>query len=479
MLLPPIPEEFWTCFQEDFPEEDFPSFQKALHEEKSTTAIRLNRQKILQYNDLTPKVETWLAKYTDQQVPWHPFAYRLFHGERIVFASDPFWQTGFCYIQEPSSMAVGLVAEFLPHRPLRVLDLCAAPGGKSTLLMDLLPAGSLFVCNEPIPKRASILRENLLRWGYPKAFVTQAFPSELLACRLRYDFILVDAPCSGEGMFRKSEAARTDWSPAAVRLSAERQREILDAAWHLLSPGGLLVYSTCTFNCKENEENASYILQKPEACVLSSSSAPSWGFVPGKNGVGYHAFPHRVTGEGLYFAFFKKQGEEYSKESPGKNTKKGGKREKIFQTLPKEVHEWLDLDEQQSERYKALENTEGEVYAFSPDMQEVYEALREAGISIRLAGIPLGQRKAKNLKPHAFLPYSALFARNAFPKVKVDRLAATRYFSGEALQGNPLEKLSGPVLVTYEGIPLGFANATEGRLNNLFPKLFRLRKVFS
>ena len=189
------------------------------------------------------------------------------------------------YVQEAASMALAQLAPLIPKRPIEVLDLCAAPGGKSTLLLNILPENSTLVANEPIPKRAQILRENLLKWGYPNTIVTNNYPDQLAATAAKFDMIVVDAPCSGEGLFRKTPEARLEWSLQSVNECALRQREILDAAWTMLRPGGMLVYCTCTFNRHEDEEQAEYLLREHNASLIAAITLPEeWHWIEGKGG---------------------------------------------------------------------------------------------------------------------------------------------------------------------------------------------------
>ena len=468
----PIPEDFWEVFRTQFPQEDFIAFRHALEKESNIGAIRPNLHKRLTPDKLEA-LTTPLGK--GSPVPWYPQA--LLIDQRPLFATRYEWQAGYCYIQEPSSMAIAQIAPSLPSRPLKVLDLCAAPGGKSTLLIDLLPSKSTIISNEPIAKRASILEENLLRWGYPNTIVTRAYSDQFLATDIQFDLILVDAPCSGEGMFRKSEAARQDWSLEAIEACVARQREILDIAWQLLAPQGVLLYSTCTFNHQENEENVQYMLQKDSCHHIALSPQQEWGFLNGKEGLGWRALPHRTKGEGFYWAPMQKDGEKKLQEK-----KKRKKRNSLVREIQVEIPQsilssWLSSESLQEE-YHGIMHSQNELYALSQTVYDIYEALLDAKIPIRHAGIPLAQQKGKHLTPHPLLPFSTQFEEKSFPTVPLNDKETLQYFSGEALQ--KLSEVSsipnGVVCVTREGYPIGFANAVSGRLNNLFPKNFRLRQ---
>ena len=233
-----------------------------------------------------------------EPVPWCPDAFYL--SERPPFTFDPLLHAGVYYVQEASSMYVAkLLKDYGSETPCCALDLCAAPGGKSTLLAGLLPEGSLLISNEPMPKRANVLAENMQKWTrmpqgtYPvDSIVTNNYPADFGAFSNCFDLIVTDVPCSGEGMFRKDEQAVAEWSMANVMMCVERQRTILRDIWHALKPGGLLVYSTCTFNRFEDEDNARWICSDLGAELLEER----------------HFLPGRDRGEGFYCAAIRKSG---------------------------------------------------------------------------------------------------------------------------------------------------------------------------
>ena len=262
-LTTPLPTGFIQQIHELLPEEA-PALLRALDEEPSVS-IRLNARK-------TEGIDLPLA--LGDAVPWAgPLGYYL--DQRPSFTADPLWHAGFYYVQEASSMLLSLVKPLLGEEPLTALDLCAAPGGKSTLLLDLLPEGSVLVSNELIRSRAQILAENIQKWGSTQSIVTSTEPRVLGKLRTTFDFILVDAPCSGEGMLRKDEEARRQWSPGLVVQCARQQREILEDIWPALRPGGILVYSTCTFNRDEDEAMVGYLVEEFGAEPLALPDCPN------------------------------------------------------------------------------------------------------------------------------------------------------------------------------------------------------------
>ena len=295
-----LPKDFVRLMHEHYDKVTADALCEALDETEPEVSIRLNPRKL--------SADEVLAYRPDlEPVPWCPNAFYM--KERPPFTFDPLLHAGAYYVQEAASMYIAslplplqrrgeLPRQFTPplegkgEAPLSVLDLCAAPGGKSTLLQSLLPEGSLLICNEPVPKRAQILSENMQKWMMgqpeeaPQVIVTQNYPHEFGALTGKVDVLLTDVPCSGEGMFRKDDVARQEWSLDNVRMCQQRQRQILSDIWHVLKPGGLLIYSTCTFNRYEDEDNARWICDEMGGTLLMER----------------HFLPGRDRGEGFYVA---------------------------------------------------------------------------------------------------------------------------------------------------------------------------------
>ena len=241
-----------------------------------------------------------------ERVPWCDTGYYL--AERRLFTLDPLFHAGAYYVQEASSMFLEQAVKAYVKEPVRCLDLCAAPGGKSTHLCSILPEGSILVSNEVIPSRAAVLYENLAKWGNPNVFVARNAPADLGRLAHFFDLVVVDAPCAGEGMFRKDPAAARQWSLSGVARCAARQRQILRDVWDALRPGGLLVYSTCTYNTEENEDNLSFLVEDLGAEALPVPLREAWQ-VTGALKYGYPAcrfFPHKTRGEGFFLALVRK-----------------------------------------------------------------------------------------------------------------------------------------------------------------------------
>jgi len=249
----PLPDDFLLRMQQQLEKDEFNSFVESFAND-SLPSVRVN----------PAKKEDRFSQY--EQVPWCLHGFYL--KEKPVFTLDPAFHAGTYYPQEASSMVLWHLLEKIEKeengRALKVLDLCGAPGGKSTLIASFLKGEGLVVANEVIQSRARILRENIIKWGAPNAVVTQSDPSAFAKLPGLFDVMVVDAPCSGEGMFRKGEVARREWSVENTRHCAVRQRRILSDSWDALRENGWLIYSTCTFNPEENEENLIWLWTRRE-----------------------------------------------------------------------------------------------------------------------------------------------------------------------------------------------------------------------
>ena len=397
-------------------------------------------------------------------VPWCDCGYYL--GERPAFTFDPLLHAGYYYVQEASSMFVHHVLRQYVDKPVRMLDMCAAPGGKSTAALGALPAGSTLMSNEPVRARAQILAENIQKWGNPNVIVTNNYPKDYARSGLLFDVILCDVPCSGEGMFRKDEGAVAEWSVQNVENCRQLQREIVEEAWQCLEPGGLLIYSTCTFNAKENEENVAWICENLGAEALPVDIKAEWGIreslVKDINLPVCRFIPGCTQGEGLFMAVLRKTSDEY---------KRGGKHGKIKP---------LKADSSIS---KCLLNPEEFVfYAHGNDVIAVPKCINSqydtAAQSLKIihAGIKMGTVKGKDFIPDQSLALSTALNRNAFALAELDYGQAINYLRRDAIS-LPQETARGFVLLTYKDAPLGFVKNIGNRVNNMYPQEWRIRTM--
>lgn len=449
-----LPSEFITRTQ-SLPGVDFPQLEAALQAE-SPVSIRINRGKG------TELIET-------EGVAWCETGYYL--PERLSFTFDPLFHAGAYYVQEASSMFLEQAIKTHVHAPVCCLDLCAAPGGKSTHLISLLPEGSLLVSNEVIRTRSHILAENTVKWGNPNVIVTNNDPEDIGRLTHLFDVIVTDVPCSGEGMFRKDPESIQEWSEVNVKLCASRQRRILHDVWDALKPGGLLIYSTCTYNTEENEENINFIVQELGAEALFIPTQDEWQITGAlkHNHPVYRFFPHRTKGEGFFLAALRKADAPVETiRSHAKNKKEKGKPVPL---IPSVVKEWLNAPssfefEMQGSYIQAIPTLHLPVYRLIAD-----------SLKIVSAGIRLCEIKGKDLIPEHHLALSTALNKEAFLTTSLNWDDAIRYLRKEALF-LPDDTPKGYVLVTYNTFPLGFVKQLGNRANNLYPQEWRIRSGY-
>ena len=300
-----LPESFLSYTRETMGEELFAAFVSGLGEE-APVSIRVNRAK-------------WDGGVAHgERVPWSVDGYYL--PDRPNFTFDPLLHAGCYYVQEASSMFVERVLSQYVTEPVEMLDMCAAPGGKSLAAIATLPEGSWLMSNDPIRQRASILAENVSKWGSERMVVVNNYPVQISKSKMKFDVILCDVPCSGEGMFRKDAQAIREWSVQNVEKCRQLQREIVAEAWKCLRPGGILVYSTCTFNTRENEENVRWIMDEYGAEILPVDIREEWNVVGSLlaefDGPVYRFIPGVTRGEGIFMAVMRKDGEWKAQKKP-------------------------------------------------------------------------------------------------------------------------------------------------------------------
>lgn len=429
---------------------DFEQFQQALI---APPVVSLRR------HPLKLPIET----STQELVPWHSQGRYL--PQRPVFTLDPDFHAGAYYVQEASSMFLRQAVEQSNDlsRPLNVLDLCAAPGGKSTLLADLLGADSLLVANETIQSRVPVLRENLERWGFPNLLVSNHDPSAFEPLADFFDLVLVDAPCSGEGLFRKTPLSLREWSPHNLEVCEARQRRILGAALHALRPGGTLIYSTCTFNPKENEEMAAWLLQTAELEEIPLATQPAWCIA--RKIHGYQFYPHLARGEGFYICCFRRAGME------GGRKNRGGRWQGDWQELRPHESQLFSSWLSEPDRFSYFRKPNGEIVALPADLEP---RLSEAGAVLRRrsAGIVIGELKNRDFIPSHALALSQIVSRD-IPAARLDLAAALRYLKKEEMSTEGLTR--GWNLVKYRENNLGWVKSLPNRVNNYLPNERRIR----
>jgi len=407
----------------------------------------------------------------DQKVPWAGEAYYL--KERPIFTNDPLFHAGCYYVQEASSMFVeqALRQTIDLSQNIAALDACAAPGGKSTLLASLLGAQSLLVSNEVISTRVPVLVHNMAKWGPINTIVSNNDPKDFSRLPGFFDVMVVDAPCSGSGLFRKQEDAIEHWSEENVKHCSLRQQRILHDLVPALKENGILIYSTCSYSKEENEDVCDKIMQEFSLEPVHLKVPAGWGIVETKsrNGAhGYRFFPHLTKGEGFFLACFRKPSAGPGGESQVKTLKRVDPSVKLTSEEAKAVKEYFSLE--------GIELTkQGEEIIGYPASQA--EAIKALG-TLKIKKMPLhaGQLKGKDFIPHPYSAYVNGLNENVV-RAELDTENALKFLRKQDIKLADAPK--GFVLVTYKNFGLGWAKNLGNRLNNYYPAEWRiLKEVF-
>lgn len=468
-------------------------FIKALQEDSPTVSIRRNPWK---YSDDT--MPETLTGNISENVPWCKSGVYL--KERPNFTLDPLLHSGAYYVQEAASMFIDHVVRQVVHYPVLALDLCAAPGGKSTALRAALPEGSMLFANEPMRQRANILAENVQKQGHPDMIVTNNFAPDYRKSSHMFDLIATDVPCSGEGMFRKDEGAVSQWTPRLTEECQALQREIVGEIWHCLKPEGILIYSTCTFNTLEDEENVKWIEEELGGEVIEIACEKEWNItgslLKGYDRPVYRFMPGRTKGEGLFMAVIRKNSDtsesiteklyEYSIATEGKKNKRNkgknfsridGKNRgnervngKNITVSPDSIASWL----KNKDDFSIITSKE-RITAIRTTWENTYNKAKDC-LRILSAGIEMGTVKGKDIIPEEALALSIELNDDAFPRTELSLENALSYLRRETIT-LPDSTPKGFAVVTYKGQPLGFVKNLGNRANNLFPQEWRIRNL--
>jgi 16S rRNA C967 or C1407 C5-methylase (RsmB/RsmF family) len=441
-----FPHNFIKMLQAAMPLQEANALLSAL-ETPAPVSIRLNSVKSAGFSVAADAVA----------VPWCKNAYYL--STRPLFSADPLFHAGAYYVQEASSMLTGMMVEQLLQQvegPAGVLDLCAAPGGKSTHIADVLRRNGhgILVANEVIGGRNAILQENLIKWGHANHIVTRADASLFGKAAVPFDIVVADMPCSGEGMFRKDSEAVNEWSENNVNLCAERQMRIAADIWPALKPGGFFIYSTCTFNRHENEDNVRKIASTLGAEVMNMNHVASPWFVQSQEGM-YRAMPHLLQGEGFFISVLRKTSVQDN--SKYKSPKKS----------PFIKNQWLRGSEFAITQHKET------LYGLNlPESEWLAEKL-QALPGVVMAGIPLGRDYHGVFKPDAALALHVGDAKSVWPEIMLNDEEAIKYLRRESLPN--AAGLKGIYRAQFKNISLGWLNGVKNQWNNMWPMEWRLR----
>lgn len=454
-----IPHAFSQQMKDYFGPETYAVFEKALDAD-TKTSIRLNPFKPCEaFNNLP-------------SVAWNPEGRVL--EKRPIFTLDPLFHAGAYYVQESSSMFLGHILESVSAPKDGIyLDLSAAPGGKATLLGSYLGDEGFLVANEVIKARANILKENIIKWGLGNTIVTQNDPEHFGELQGFFDLVLVDAPCSGEGMFRKDPEARDEWSLDHVQLCALRQERIMDQAAALVKAGGYLIYSTCTFNERENEEIVKYVVSEFAYEPVRIPLQPEWNIVESNietdegQFFGYRFFPHLVPGEGLFVTVLKRSEDAEVLEPRRVKDFKHPFLKSVSNAEAAMIQSQVDLPEN-SVFYKLQES----VFWLNANFRQHFEFLSRY-LNIKYVGVELGQLSKSQLIPSHEWAMS-IFPKTSFPTFDLDIKQALQFLRREefSLNGDLPE---GWILITFANLPLGWIKNLGNRINNYYPKEWRIR----
>ena len=390
--------------------------------------------------------------------------------ERPSFTLDTAFHAGAYYVQEAASQFLDYIVSLEELQGKRVLDMCAAPGGKTTIYSTAVGECGLVVANEYVRSRANILADNVRKWGMGNVLVTNNAPEHIAQFEGWFDMVAVDAPCSGEGMFRKEEAAREDWSEDAVRMCAARQLSIVREAWQSLKDGGLFIYSTCTFNEEEDEGLLrAFIEEKGDVFVPSQRVEvnDAWGIVRGDVGAfqTFRFFPHKTDSEGLFVAVARKS------EPTTQRTPKARKRvmQEVDKVSRKELQRWLQGADNHS--FAMVVDT---IYGYRAEQFKAVQALSESLTAI-YSGVAMGQIFKGKLKPDWALSQYVALERKAVATEELDEPRALDYLRKKDIAvGDMAEGIN---LVTHEGRALGFVKRIGVRCNNLYPNSLKIMNM--
>lgn len=420
---------------------EYTAFEQALGA-TTPTSIRVNSKK-----NFAP---------SNEKVEWCDKAFYL--SERPLFTADPLLHAGAYYVQEASSMFLSQAVLQHMQNAETVLDLCAAPGGKSTLLRQFLSTDCLLVSNEIVRSRAYVLAENLSKWGHENVFVSNNASEDFVALGAYFDAIVVDAPCSGEGMFRKDKTAIEEWSVANVEMCVKRQREILENIWQCLKPGGTMVYSTCTYNRAENEENMEWMCEEMNAEILPLENVNDKIVT---SDIGYRFYPHRTKGEGFYMAVLRKNEDSMHRNKQTVNLKN-------IKTQSAPVS---DIKLRNFSDYIYLSDN-NYLRAYPKQKFEQFMFLQKHLRTID-SGLLMFEQKGKDFIPTQQLALSTKIDDTEIATETLSYEQTIHFLRKESIQLTSTEKAF--ILLKYEELNIGWVKNLGNRSNNLYPQNWRIR----
>lgn len=433
---------------------------------KQVSSVHLNPGKLMLQEDRWPGEITEPPFKISARIPWAPDAYYL--SIRPSFTLDPLFHAGTYYVQEASGMFLAFALRQITEQQqkLRVLDLCAAPGGKSTLIQSLISSESLLISNEVIKTRVPVLYQNITKWGRSNGIISNNDPAHFKKLSGFFDVMLVDAPCSGSGLFRKDPEAAKTWSPDVVRLCSQRQQRILADAWDCLSEDGYLIYCTCSYSKEENEDILDMIFQEFPCISVPLSPDPEWNIIETFSDYagahGYRFYPDKLLGEGFFLAVIQKKQAVASKH-PNKRNRSSGR---ISKTAEAQISNWANIE---SVYYVTIGES---VHAMPVGLANDFDFLKN-NLYLKKAGIRVGKSGQNEWVPDHELALADIL-KDDISSIDLTKIDALHFLRGEPFetQGNG----RGWRITRFQGQCLGWVKLLDGRMNNYYPKSWRIRQ---
>lgn len=421
--------------------------------------VPLTRTEVIHHSPLPDEVLAKAGLTIDQRVPWTQYGFYL--SKRPSFTFDPMFHAGCYYVQEASSMFLeqALKQSIDLSRPLKILDLCAAPGGKSTHILSLISSESLIVSNEVIKSRAAVLRDNITKWGHSNVVVTCSDPKNFQRLENYFDVIVVDAPCSGSGLFRREPEAIEEWSLGNVQLCSRRQQRILTDVLPALKKGGIMIYSTCSYSKEENEDIGRWMMEEHKMESEEIKTEKDWAIVQSE--MGYRFYPDKLKGEGFFLACFRK--------TDGKETASDRMRDKPQKISSAETQLIANWIKAANLNFILHDQT---VHAIPPYLRTDIRIISNH-IHVISFGTIIGEMIRDKVVPDHALAMSGLVSDHIL-RMELDHDQAIRYLKKKEINVK-IEK-TGWHLIMHQGQPLGWMNVLPGRMNNYYPKELRILK---
>lgn len=464
-----LPSEFIDSLRK-LDQFDPDAFLRVHESVEQPVSVHMNSEKLILQNGEWPEDFIETPFEVAGKVPWATDAYYL--SSRPLFTLDPLFHAGGYYVQEASGMFLAFALKQIADltQKIKILDLCAAPGGKSTLIQSLISPESLLLSNEVIKTRIPVLTQNMIKWGRANGIVSNNDPAHFKQVPGFFDIMLIDAPCSGSGLYRKDPEAVASWSPDLVKLCSQRQQRILSDAWDCLKEDGFLVYSTCSYSKEENEDILDILFNQYSCESIALNPDPSWNIVEAisnqAGAVGYRFYPDKVSGEGFFLAVIQKKQMAHHPPAPRPPNKSNRSHSRITKAAEQQIQEWVKAD---TLEFISIGDS---IHALTPGLMNDLELLKN-NLYLKKAGIRVGKAGEYNWIPDHELAL-ANFLKSDSPTMDISKSDALHFLRGEPFESEIREK--GWHTVSYQARRLGWVKLLERRMNNYYPKSWRIRQ---